>query len=487
MKDWQAGVASSSSNSSNSPSNTDLCTGSRVTVSITGLSHDGQGVARLSERVLFVAGALPGEQVQVRLTHKARRHWLAELEQVLVSAPDRRRPPCILAEHCGGCSLQHLEDGGQQHWKHQKVVDAIRRIAHLDHPVAPLLAAPGGLGYRNRAIIPLERCEDGRLRAGFYRRGTHRIVNMNHCPVLDPRLDALIAPLKADLEASDWPVDRDCLEGGGLRHLALRLGSHSGELLITLVSSHDELDGLEILAARWMQRWPALVGVCLNLQPLPTNTLLGPETRVVAGRGWVEERFCDLSLRISADTFFQVHTQQAERVVPLVLAALDGLPAGVMVDAYCGIGTYSLPVAAAGWQVHGIELSPEAVHQARTNAHQNGLSERASFEAGVVSACLGEHLAHCDVLFLDPPRKGLEPATLQAIVANPPAHLLYLSCDPATLARDLAQLVESCHYRLASLQPIDFFPQTSHVETLAVLHRQAPSGGAAAGLDQARS
>jgi 23S rRNA (uracil1939-C5)-methyltransferase len=144
-----------------------------------------------------------------------------------------------------------------------------------------------------------------------------------------------------------------------------------------------------------------------------------------------------------------------------------------MVDAYCGIGTYTLPVAAAGWQVHGIELSPEAVQQARTNARENGLTDRASFEAGVVAECLGEHLAHCDVLFLDPPRKGLDPATLAAILERPPAHLVYLSCDPATLARDLAQLVAHGGYQLESLQPLDFFPQTSHVETLAVLRRSA--------------
>ncbi len=449
----------------------DLSTGMSVTVSITGLSHDGQGVARLADRVLFVAGALPGERAKVRLTHKARRHWLAELQQVLETAPERRRPPCILADDCGGCSLQHLDDLAQQHWKHQKVVDALRRIAHLDTEVAPLLAAPEGLGYRNRAIIPLERCEDGRLRAGFYRPGTHKIVNMNRCPVLDPRLDALIAPLKADLEASDWPVDRDCRETGGLRHLALRIGSHTGELLITLVSSNADLDGIEIMAAQWMHRWPELVGVCLNLQPLPTNTLMGPETRVVVGRSWVQERFCDLDLRIAADTFFQVHTRQAERIVPLILAALAESAPGVMVDAYCGIGTYSLPVAAAGWHVHGIELSTEAVHQAKTNARENGLSESATFEAGVVAECLGEHLVHCDALFLDPPRKGLEPFTLQAISEHPPAHLLYLSCDPATLARDLALLVGSGNYRLESVQPIDFFPQTSHIETLTVLRR----------------
>lgn len=449
----------------------ELSTGMTVTVSITGLSHDGQGVARLADRVLFVAGALPGEKTKVRLTHRARRHWLAELQQVLEPAPERRRPPCILAEDCGGCSLQHLEDSAQQHWKHQKVVDALRRIAHLDEDVAPLITAPEGLGYRNRAIIPLERCEDGRLRAGFYRPGTHKIVNMNRCPVLDPRLDALIAPLKSDIETSDWPVDRDCREGGGLRHLALRIGIYTGELLITLVSSTADLEGIEILAAQWMHRWPALVGVCLNLQPLPTNTLMGTETRVVVGRSWLIERFCDLELRIAADTFFQVHTRQAERIVPLVLAALAASAPGVMVDAYCGIGTFSLPVAAAGWHVHGIELSPEAVNQAKANALENGLSESATFETGVVAECLSEHLVHCDALFLDPPRKGLEPATTQAIIERPPAHLLYLSCDPATLARDLALLVTSGCYRLQSVQPIDFFPQTSHIETLTVLSR----------------
>ena len=458
MKDWPARLES-------------LTTGNSVAVTITGLSHDGQGVARLDDRVLFVAGALPGEQVQVRLTHRARRHWLAELQEVKTPAPERRKPPCILADNCGGCSLQHFEDRGQQHWKHQKVVDAMRRIAHLDQPVAPLLASADGLGYRNRAIIPLERCEDGRLRAGFYRRGSHSIVNMNHCPVLDPRLDGLIAPLKADLEASDWPVDRDCREGGGLRHLALRIGHHSGELLITLVSSHADLDGLEFLAGQWLGRWPELVGVCINLQPHPTNTLMGEETRVVAGRGWLRESFCNLQLRIGADTFFQVHTQQAERVVPLLLSALAAIPAGVMVDAYSGIGTYSLPVAAAGWHVHGIELSQEAVNQAKTNASENGLSGRASFETGVVAQCLAEHLGHCDALFLDPPRKGLEPVTIGAIREHPPAHLIYLSCDPATLARDLAMLVAEGLYQLESLQPLDFFPQTSHVETLAVLRR----------------
>ncbi|MCP9774551.1 23S rRNA (uracil(1939)-C(5))-methyltransferase RlmD [Cyanobium sp. WAJ14-Wanaka] len=445
--------------------------GSRATVQITGLSHDGQGVARIGDQVLFVADALQGESVEVQLTHKAKRHWLARLLTVNGPSPDRQKPPCILAADCGGCAMQHLSDGGQVAWKHQKVVDAMQRIAHIDEPVLPLLSSDNSMAYRNRAIIPLERQEDGRLRAGYYRRGTHRIVNMNQCPVLDPRIDCLIAPLKHDLETSDWPVDCDLIGEGGLRHLALRVGINTGEVLLTLVSSHDDLDGLAIQAAHWMARWPELVGVCLNLQPKATNTLMGPETRVIAGRSWLREQFFGLELRIAADTFFQVNTPQAERIVPLLLQAIDPLPLGVMVDAYCGIGTYSLPIAAAGWTVHGIELSAEAVAQAKVNAVENDVADRATYEAGIVSRCLPEHLVHCDVLFLDPPRKGLDGYVLAAILDNSPQSLIYLSCDPATLARDLASLVKE-NYLLESIQPIDFFPQTSHVETLAILRRR---------------
>jgi 23S rRNA (uracil1939-C5)-methyltransferase len=294
---------------------------------------------------------------------------------------------------------------------------------------------------------------------------------MNHCPVLDPRLDALIKPLKADLEASPWPVDRHGESAaGGLRHLALRLGAHSGELLITLISSHERLPGLAQLAQGWLERWPQLVGVCLNLQPRPTNVLMGPVTQLIAGRSWLRENFAGFQLQIASDTFFQVFTAQAERVVPLLLQALAVLTPATVIDAYCGIGTYSLPIAASGWQVHGIELSSEAVKQAKANAEANNLTHLATYEAGVVSRCLPEHLIHCDVLFLDPPRKGLDSFVVDAILAQPPQTLIYLSCDPATLARDLGQFTASA-YRLEQIQPIDFFPQTIHVETLAVLRR----------------
>ena len=317
--------------------NAGLRVGQLLECEVSGLSHDGRGVVALAGSVAFVGGAVPGDRVRLRLEHRARRHWLARLEAVLEPSAQRCRPACVLADRCGGCSLQHLELQAQRQWKRRQVVDALQRIAHL--PAAEQLVATGisageGLGYRNRATLPLERRPDGTLRAGYYRHGSHTLVNVNHCPVLDPRLDQLVAPLKHDLESSPWPVDRHLQAEGGLRHLALRLGQHSGELLVTLVSSHGNLPGLERWAERWLQRWPQLVGVCLNIQDRPTNVLLGPHTEVVAGRGWIEERFAGLSLSIGADTFFQVNTPMAEQVVPLLLEGLEGLEPGLLLDAY---------------------------------------------------------------------------------------------------------------------------------------------------------
>jgi len=437
-------------------------------VTITGLSHDGQGVGRLSDgQVVFVPDLLPGERARVRIVHRARRHLIGQCEQRLSDNDHRRRPPCILADHCGGCALQHLDHQGQLASKHDMVVQALGRIGTIRSSPDAILAAASELGYRNRAVIPLERTADGLLRAGFYRRGSHQIVNMNRCPVLDPRLDALIEPIKRDLEQADWPVDRHLSGEGGLRHLALRIGHHSGEILITLIASHDRFDGLPELAHHWLERWPAVVGVVLNLQPKPTNTLFGAHTRPLAGREWLSERFCNLQFQLGCDSFFQVNTPQAERVVPLLLEALQP-GAATLVDAYCGVGAFSLPLAAAGHQVIGLELQSAAVSLARCNAQLNNLSARASFQEGPVAEHLEALLPQVDAVLVDPPRKGLEAAVREALIQRPVSRLLYLSCDPATLARDLGALLAG-PYALQRVQPIDFFPNTSHVECMAVL------------------
>jgi 23S rRNA (uracil1939-C5)-methyltransferase len=442
--------------------------GERVDLRIDDLSHDGRGVGRIDGQVVFVAGGLPGDQLRVRLNRRARGHWHGELLAVAEPSPQRRRAPCILSDHCGGCSLQAYDDGAEATWKQATVAAALQRIAGLDPGLMrPFAPSDPALGTRNRALIPLERTEEGVLRAGYYRRGTHQIVNMNQCPVLDPRIDRLIQPIKSDLEASGWPVDRHG-HSGGLRHLGLRVGHHSGEVLITLIASQRDLPGLEELAQEWFTRWDEVVGVGLNLQPEATNQLMGARTDTLIGRGWLNESFAGLEVRIAADTFFQVHTQQAERVVPWLIEAFGGAD-GRLVDAYCGIGTYSLPLAAAGWRVQGVEQHPGAVDLARHNAAANGLADRAGFECHDVAEVLAERLSDATALFVDPPRKGLDAGTVEAILAGRPQRLAYLSCDPSTLARDLGRLCAEGVYDLRWVQALDLFPNTSHVETLAVL------------------
>jgi 23S rRNA (uracil1939-C5)-methyltransferase len=265
-------------------------------------------------------------------------------------------------------------------------------------------------------------------------------------------------------------VDVNLSGGGGLRHLALRVGFHSGEVLITLVSSHERLPGLEALAQAWQERWPELVGVGLNLQPHASNVVLGPETRCISGRPWLRERFAGIELQIGADTFFQVNTPQAERLVPLLASFFRPAADRPLLDAYCGIGTFSLPLAAAGSPVLGLESHATSVQQARANAERNQL-EAARFELADVAAVLADRLQGMSGLLVDPPRKGLSPESMQAILNTPPPQLAYISCNPATLARDLGLLCAEGTYQLQRVQPVDFFPQTSHVECVALLQR----------------
>ncbi|MGA1429846.1 MAG: 23S rRNA (uracil(1939)-C(5))-methyltransferase RlmD [Vulcanococcus sp.] len=444
--------------------------GTVIEFSISGVGHDGQGVGRWEDTAVFVPGVLAGERVVARVKRSAKRHLEAELVGVQDPSPHRQKPACILADHCGGCSLQHASSAAQLEIKADIVRQSLQRLAKLEAPVHETWGCSHGLGYRNRALIPLERRDEGSPRAGYSGRGSHRIVNMNRCPVLDPRIDELIAPLKEELEASRWPVDVNLSGSGGLRHLGLRVGHHSGEVLITLISSHHKLPGLEERAQDWLKRWPQVVGVTLNVQPKASNVVMGSDSRLLAGRSWLLETFAGVDLQIAPETFFQVNTAQAERLVAPLQAFFEAGSSGTVIDAYCGIGTFSLPLAKNGLQVLGLELHGASVEQAQANAERNGIGT-AFFEQADVASVLADRLRMAGSLLVDPPRKGLSAEALAAIQESKPERIAYISCNPSTLARDLAQLCGDGSYQLLSVQPVDFFPQTSHVECLALLVR----------------
>ena len=441
-----------------------------ITVLGEDLDQQGRGLARWNGWIITVPELLPEEEAKVQIQQRQRRMWLARRLETLNPSPDARRPPCILAHKCGGCSLQHLSVEGQNAWKQARLDNTLTRIGKLSASFSPLISPEAeSLGYRNRALIPLL-MEDSKLRLGYYRRGSHRIVNLNHCPVLDPRLDALIPEIKADLESTGWVMDSDFSGEAGLRHLGLRIGVRTGEILISLISATEVLPGLDGLSERWMERWPQVKGVTLNLQPRRSNTVLGERTICLQGQDAIDEQFCGLTLELGTTTFFQVNTARAERAVVLICDWLSRSGESLrVIDAYCGIGTIALPIAAQGHSVIGLEISSASIRHAQRNASRNNL-HNTQFKDGDVLMHLQQLLPHHDALIVDPPRKGLNPEVLAMILQQPPQHLAYLSCDPATLARDLCELAgEQGPYRIEAIQPMDFFPQTSHLECLVLM------------------
>ncbi|MCW6038590.1 23S rRNA (uracil(1939)-C(5))-methyltransferase RlmD [Spirulina subsalsa FACHB-351] len=444
--------------------------GSLLRLEIEDMGDRGEGVGRWQDRVVFVPDTVPGDQVLVRLIQVKRQFAHGKLQEILTPSPHRIRPRCIVADKCGGCQWQHIEDSYQQTLKLNIVRQALLRIGGFsDPPLVPFLPTSAMLGYRNKATYPLARSSQGQVQAGYYRKGSHVLINLNQCPVQDERLNPLLAEIKQDIQAQGWSIYNEERHQGRLRHLALRIGRRTGEMLITLITTNFELKHIGDQSIAWMQRYPNLVGVCVNSNPEQTNRILGSETRCIAGKPYLREEFAGLVFQLGADPFFQINTEAAEALYEQILGELNLGGSEVLVDAYCGIGTFTLPFARHVKQAIGIELQPSAIAQAQTNAALNQI-ENVQFYTGAVEEVIPHLDVIPDVVILDPPRKGCDRRVLDSLLTYRPSRLVYISCKPATLARDLKILCEG-GYHLTKVQPADFFPQTAHVESVAFLTR----------------
>ncbi|HIK43012.1 23S rRNA (uracil(1939)-C(5))-methyltransferase RlmD [Thermoleptolyngbya sp. M55_K2018_002] len=449
--------------------------GELVELTITDLSNSGDGVGRVDGRVVFVPDTAVGDRLIARLIRVKPQFAQGKLHELLEPSGDRIRPACIVADKCGGCQWQHLSYAAQLVAKQNLVTQDLERIGGFANPpvspILPLSPSPAlSLNYRNKATYPLDRGESGQVRAGYYQKGSHQLVNLNQCPIQDARLNPLLAEVKQDIQTRGWSIYDERLHRGKLRHLGLRIGRHTGEMLLTLVSAEAGLVGLVEQAEEWLQRYPDLVGVALNLNPAQTNVIFGPEMRCIAGRSYLREIFAGLEFQIQPTTFFQVNTEQAEALLGAIASELNLQGDEILVDAYCGIGTFTLPLARQVKRAIGIELHPESIQQAWTNAYQNNIAN-AMFQAGTVEELLPKLDEQPDVVLLDPPRKGCDALVLETLLSQLPRRIAYVSCNPATLARDLKRLSADGTYRLTRAQPVDFFPQTPHVECVAFLEK----------------
>ncbi len=443
--------------------------GSLIELEITDLSNSGDGVGHFEGRAVFVPNAVTGDRLLVRLVHLKKQYAYGKLQQLLSPSPHRRRHPCIVADKCGGCQWQHIDDTYQRIVKQNHVIESLQRIGGFKNPpVAPILAQDAVLGYRNKATYPLGRSATGNVQGGYYRRNSHQLINLNQCPIQDSRLNPLLAQVKKDIQEQGWSIYDEKRHQGRLRHLSLRIGRRTGEMLLTLISTEKKLQNLDTQAQTWLQRYPDLVGVALNHNPKRGNVIFGKETLTIAGRSHLREIFTGLELHLGTDTFFQVNTEAAESLINAIIEQLNLTGNEQLVDAYCGIGTFTLPLAQRVKQAIGLEVNQNSVIQARKNAQLNGINN-VSFLAGTVETLLPQLSFLPDIVILDPPRKGCDRAVIQTLRNLRPSYLVYISCQPPTLARDLQQLCNEKMYDLIWVKPGDFFPQTAHVECAALL------------------
>ena len=457
--------------------------GQTLEIEITDLNSTGEGVGRWRNRVVFVPDTAPGDRILMRLTQVKPTYAFGKCLQIIEASPNRVRPACIVADKCGGCQWQVVSYTAQLDAKQRQVEEALRRIGGIMQPalgeaspvnINPILGAEADLAYRNKATYPLARSTQGKVQAGYYRKGTHQIVNLNQCPVQDARLNPLLANVKQDIQQQGWRIYNEQTRQGQLRHLSLRVGRRTGQMLLTLVSAQPQLKNLAAQAQTWLSQYSGLVGVALNHNPHHTNTLFGAETLCIAGQDYLEETFAGLRFRIQPATFFQIYTEQAERLLSVIIEELALNGDEYVVDAYCGIGSFTLPMAQKVKHCLGLEVHPDSIEQAVLNAALNGLTN-VSFQAGAVESLLPSVTQMLpgkpDIILLDPPRKGCSPTVIDSLLALTPPRIVYVSCNPATLARDLRRLCSEGGYQLGRVQPIDFFPQTSHVECVAFLVR----------------
>ena len=470
----------------------DFCQqGQLIELKITDINDMGEGVGRFAGRVVFVPDTVTGDRALVRLVRLKSNYAIGKLHELLEQSPHRIRPSCIVADKCGGCQWQHIDYNYQKDAKQNLVTQALERIGGFTlPPVAPILSAHASLAYRNKVTYPLKRSATGQVQAGYYQKGSHQLINLNQCPVQDSRLNPLLAQIKQDIQELGWSIYDEQHHQGKLRHLSLRIGRRTGEMLLTLVTTDWRLQNIELQAQKWLTRYPKLVGVYVNRNPNRTNAIFGDETRCVAGVGaglteteiniadfdpsqshpYLREEFAGLEFQLGPDTFFQVNTEVAEALLNAIGEHLALTGDEVLVDAYCGIGSFTLPLARRVQQAIGIEIQATSVEQAQLNAQINGITN-VTFRTGAVETVLPQLELKPDVVLLDPPRKGCDPVVIETLLSIAPKRIVYVSCKPSTLARDLKLLCLSGSYQLSHIQPADFFPQTPHVECAAFLVR----------------
>jgi 23S rRNA (uracil1939-C5)-methyltransferase len=460
--------------------------GEILSLTIDDLAYGGEGVGRADGYVGFVPGGLPGDRLQVRLVQARSRFGRGAIEAVIEPSPQRVEAPCPYFGRCGGCRLQHVAYPAQLAYKTKQVADALERLGGLrDVPLRPIIGAEEIFGYRNKMEFTVARPRRGAGTEADSARGglvvglheTERydaVLDIDRCLLQSDRMNALLAEARAFFVDRGLTVYEQDTGEGLLRFLMLREGRHTGELMTNVVTSAPAVSELAPLVARLQAREAGTTSVILNVNPKKASVAVGVEEHLLGGRDHIRERVGGLTFRVSANSFFQTNTRQAERLFDLVVESTGLTGTETVIDLYSGTGAISLLLARRARWVYGVELAQAAVDDAGANAAANGITN-CTFLAGEVRFVLPSLIAKgvtAEVVVADPPRAGFHPKALHALITLGARRIVYVSCNPTTLARDLGELSRG-GYRVEWVQPVDMFPHTPHIEAVARLERVA--------------
>lgn len=438
------------------------------TGTVEGYSSDGLGIVRLDGAVVFVPGAVRGEKIDLRIAKVMRSSAAGEIVKIYAPSPERVESDCPYYGACGGCVYRHLTYAEELCAKRQRVQDALERIGGLTLPVEGIHGAQNPLYYRNKCQYPVG--SDGAV--GFFRTRTHSVVPIENCKIQNPAADASMRAVRDWMRRYRISTYDERTGKGLLRHIYIRV-NQAGESLCCVIANGRKLPREPELAAMVRAAVPDTVGVviCTNIDR--GNVILGDRYRTVWGQDFLMDTLCGLQFKLSVPSFYQVNREQAEVLYgrALEFAGLTGKE--TVLDLYCGTGTITLCMAGKAKKVIGAEIVPEAIRDAKENADRNGIKNAEFFcgDAGGIAEKLKQDGLKPDVITVDPPRKGLAPEVIDAVVGMAPERVVYVSCDPATLARDL-KIFESRGYHVCRAEAVDLFPGTKHVECVCLLERQ---------------
>ena len=445
-----------------------------ITLRITGMTAEGAGVGRAEGMAVFVPFAAPGDLLRAHVVKVQKTYAFAKIEEILESSADRAEPDCPVFGRCGGCVYRHLTYEAELKAKRQRVQDALTRIGGLPIEVPPVLGSEAVDAYRNKAQYPVARV-NGQLQIGFFASRSHRIADCRDCRLQPSEFTAAVKTVAGWMERYQVSAYDEKNHRGLVRHIYLRKGEETGQVMVCLVANGRRLPHQGELLEALREQVLGLTSVVLNVNEARTNVIVGETCITLWGAPAIEDVLCGVRVSISPLSFYQVNRRQCE-VLYRKAAEYAGLTGNeTVLDLYCGTGTIGLTMAKKAGRIIGVEVVPQAVEDARENARRNGI-ENATFlcaDAAQAAARLAKDGIRPDVVLLDPPRKGCTEELAATVSQMGPRRIVYVSCDPGTLARDL-KTFEALGYHTDAVQPVDMFPRTAHVETVARLTKKAP-------------